>query len=165
VIPRVLIAGIGNVFLGDDGFGVEVVRRLSERVLPPGVRAVDFGIRGLDLGYSLLDAWEGAILVDAIAREGPPGTLFVIEPTGHGDTEVAVETHGMHPGKVLAFARSLGGSVATVRIVGCVPLHFGSEEEPALGLSAPVAASVDRAAALVLALVSEIQDGARAREV
>ena len=77
---RILIAGIGNIFLGDDAFGVEVARRLVRRRLPDGVRVVDFGIRGLDLTYALLDGYEAVILVDAAPRGGPPGTLYVLEP-------------------------------------------------------------------------------------
>src|SRR3954462_334859 len=78
--PRLLIAGVGNIFLGDDAFGVEVVQRLARRPLPEGIRVVDFGIRGLDLAYALLDGYEATILVDALPRGGPPGTLYVLEP-------------------------------------------------------------------------------------
>src|SRR5438270_10803156 len=85
--PRVLVAGIGNIFLGDDAFGVEVAQRLAQRPLPAGVRVVDFGIRGLDLTYALLDGQDAVILVDATLRGGPPGTLYVIEPEAEGRPE------------------------------------------------------------------------------
>src|ERR1700736_5676334 len=78
--PRILIACVGNIFLGDDAFGVEVARRLAYHPLPPGVRVIDFGIRGLDLTYALLDGCEGPILVDAAPRGEAPGTLSVIQP-------------------------------------------------------------------------------------
>src|SRR5690242_3589971 len=98
----VLVAGIGNIFLGDDAFGVEVVRRLAERALPDGVEVVDFGIRGFDLAHALMQAESTAILIDATPRGGPPGTLYLIEAdaTG-GDNPASVETHGMDPATVL----------------------------------------------------------------
>ena len=78
--PRILVAGIGNIFMGDDAFGVEVARRLSQRTLPAGVRVSDFGIRGFDLAYALQDGYETTILIDACPRGEEPGTLFVVEP-------------------------------------------------------------------------------------
>src|SRR5947209_14937351 len=104
--PRVLVAGVGNIFLGDDAFGPEVARRLARRELPEGARVVDFGIRGLDLTYALLDGYEAVVLVDAAPRGGPPGTLYVLDVAGEGsaDTEGAapvIEAHGMDPVKVL----------------------------------------------------------------
>src|SRR6516225_7125141 len=96
--PRILVAGIGNIFLGDDAFGVEVARRLAARPQPDGVRVADFGIRGIDLTYALLDGYETVILVDATPRGGQPGTLYVIEPDVGGPAESGVaelmfETH------------------------------------------------------------------------
>src|SRR5947209_5388971 len=152
--PRILVGGIGNIFLGDDAFGVEVARQLAQRQHPEGVRVVDFGIRGFDLAYALLDGPELAILVDATPRGGPPGTLYVIEPTVDAVADPGVvDTHGMNPMKVLALARSMGGSPPALRIVGCEPLTLGSEEEPAFGLSPPVQAAVAEAVRLVEALV------------
>src|SRR5262245_39805418 len=106
---RILIAGIGNIFLGDDAFGVEVVRRLVQRPLPDGVRVVDFGIRGLDLAYDLVNGYEAVILVDATPRGGQPGTLYVLEPTREempdaADAGLMVETHALDPVKVLRLA-------------------------------------------------------------
>jgi hydrogenase maturation protease len=155
--PRILVAGIGNIFLGDDAFGVEVVRRLDQRPQPEGVRLVDFGIRGFDLAYALMDHPDLAILVDALPRGGTPGTLYVLEPD-LGDAqapapEAMVETHGMTPDKVLQLVRALGGQPGAIRVVGCEPANFGSEEEPAMDLSEPVRAAVDEAVRLVESLV------------
>jgi hydrogenase maturation protease len=156
--PRILVAGIGNVFLGDDAFGVEVVRRLAERHLPEEVRVVDFGIRGLDLAYALMDGYDLAILVDATPRGGSPGTLYVLEPEANDSADASeelIEAHGMNPMKVLRMVQSLGGVGPTVRIVGCEPATLGLEEDPAMGLSDPVKASLDGAIELIESLVRE----------
>ena len=164
--PRVLIAGIGNIFLGDDAFGVEVARRLAARPQPEGVRVVDFGIRGFDLAYALMDGCELAILVDALPRGGTPGTLYVLEPELAEPAAGAfpIETHGMDPVKVLHLVRALGGRCPPLRVVGCEPANFGSDEEPIMGLSQPVSAAVDEAVHLVEALVREQLEGRRATE-
>jgi hydrogenase maturation protease len=156
VNPRVLVAGIGNVFLGDDGFGVEVVRRLAQRPLPEGVRVVDFGIRGLDLSYELLDGYDLAILVDAAPRGHAGGTVHVLEPEADEDPRSAdLDTHGMHPAKSLALARAMGGRLPRLRVVGCEPVSFGDAIEGTMGLSPPVAAAVDEAVQVVERLVAE----------
>lgn len=160
--PSILIAGIGNIFMGDDAFGVEVVRRLVDRKLPDGVRVVDFGIRGFDLGYALMDAQDVTILVDATPRGGEPGTIYTIEPDlaeldGLNEQEMGVETHGMNPMKVLAMVKSMGGDLKRILLVGCEPATLGPEEG-LMGLSEPVAAAVDQAAAIVESLVSKIID-------
>ena len=152
----VLVAGIGNVFLGDDGFGVEVAARLARRTLPPGIAVVDFGIRGMDLAYALQD-YDVAILVDAVPRGERPGTLFVIEPDlGEGDA--APEAHGMDPVKVLALARELGGLPERVLVVGCEPQTRMSadDEDLLMELSEPVRAALDEAVRLVESLVDEL---------
>src|SRR5262245_7669015 len=122
---RILIAGVGNIFFGDDAFGVEVARRLAERPLPEGVTVVDFGTRGLDLTYALLDGYEAVILVDAAPRGGAPGTLYVLEPdpeqVGPDQPVPMGELHGLEPHKVLRLARAPGGPVERVVIVGCEP--------------------------------------------
>ena len=118
---RILIAGIGNVFLGDDGFGVEVVRRLAGRELPEGVEVVDFGIRGLDLAYALMDPYEDVIFVDALPRGEAPGTVYLIEPEIEDEGEAAIDTHGMDPVKVIRFARALGAEIPRTLVVGCEP--------------------------------------------
>src|SRR5947209_18225385 len=124
--PRLLVAGIGNIFLGDDAFGVEVAQRLARRPLPDGVRVADFGIRGLDLTYALLDDYETVVLVDAVPRGGQPGTLYVLEPEGAEPPAVEpadrlIEAHDMNPTRVLHLARALGGNIPRVLIVGCDP--------------------------------------------
>jgi hydrogenase maturation protease len=162
-IPSVLIAGIGNIFLGDDAFGVEVARRLAGRKLPDRVKVADFGIRGFDLAYALLDRFDVTILVDACPRGGAPGTLYVIEPDLNAspqDTAEAAQTtsdaHSMNPMNVIRMARSMGGDLKRILLVGCEPLTLGPEEG-AMGLSAPVAAMVDEAANRIESLVETIQ--------
>ena len=157
---RILIAGIGNIFLGDDGFGCEVLRRLMGRTWPDGVRVVDFGIRGFDLAYALLDGYDVTILVDATPRGGTPGTLYTIEPDPEEldslePQAMMVETHGMNPMKVLGMVKSMGGQFKRLLLVGCEPATFGPEEGH-LGLSEPVAAAVDEAASIVESLVTKI---------
>lgn len=154
----VLVAGIGNIFLGDDGFGVEVVARLMGRALPEGVRVADFGIRGLDLAYALTDGCSAAILVDASPRGGLPGTVYILEigPEHVPAGPAALETHGMDPLRVLRLADALGGRPARVFVVACEPLTAGDDDGGALGLSAPVAAAVDEAADAVLSLVARL---------
>jgi hydrogenase maturation protease len=157
----ILIAGIGNIFLGDDGFGVEVARRLSARALPSGVRVTDFGIRSLDLAYALMDAPDVTILVDACPRGEPPGTLFVIEvdPVAEADGEPPpLDAHSMNPMLVIRMARSMGGRLKRVLLVGCEPATLGPDEGQ-LGLSDEVAAVVDEAVTLVLTLVGDIRQG------
>src|SRR5208283_2780861 len=120
--PRILVAGIGNIFLGDDAFGVEVARRMAGQPQPEGVAVKDFGIRGLDLAFSLLEGYDLTILVDALPRGGPPGTLYVLEPDPadlEPGAESMVETHGMDPVKVLRLVKSMGGDCGAVRVVGC----------------------------------------------
>jgi hydrogenase maturation protease len=156
--PRTLIAGIGNIFLGDDGFGVEVVKRLSSRELPDGVRVADFGIRGLDLAYALEDGYETTILVDAFPYGQPPGTVSLVEPDLPRLDEPEqniVATHGMDPLKVLRMAVAMNGGLKKVLLVGCEPASFGGEEGQ-IGLSGPVEAAADDAVKLVGELVAKI---------
>jgi hydrogenase maturation protease len=158
--PRVLVAGVGNVFLGDDGFGVEVASRLAERTLPEGAVVVDFGIRGMDLAYALQDGYAAAIIVDAAARGEAPGTLTVIEPTLDPDQEAVIETHAMDPVRVLALSRSLGGGTPPrTLVVACEPaiVPGGEHDDDLLGeLSEPVRDAVDGAVRLVESLVEDI---------
>ncbi len=137
--------------------------RLAERPQPEGVQVVDFGIRGFDLAYALGEGWDVAILVDATPRGGPPGTLYVLEPDPAeleqpAHPELMVATHGMEPLKVLRLARSLGGTLPAVRVVGCEPATLGSELEPAMGLSEPVQAAVEEAVRLIEGLVADIRE-------
>ena len=156
--PRVLIAGIGNIFLGDDGFGCEVARRLQLRSWPAEVRVRDFGIRGFDLAFALLDGYETAVLIDAVPRGGTPGTLYKIEPNLDEVDELKadsqmVETHGMNPLKVLAMVKSMGGQFEEVLIVGCEPTIVSPEGE--MGLSPSVAAAIPEAVRMVESIVAE----------
>ena len=163
---RVLIAGIGNIFLGDDGFGVEVVGRLSGRRLPEGVEVVDFGIRGMDLAYALHEDYDLVVFVDATPRGGEPGTVYLIEPEIEEDEPVSLDTHGMDPVKVIRLARALGARPARTVVVGCEPQVIpgrrgGSETHPyyddmLMELSEPVRAAVEEAAKLVESLVTEV---------
>jgi hydrogenase maturation protease len=161
---RVLIAGIGNIFLGDDAFGVEVVRRISQRRLPDSVRTVDFGIRGLDLAYALTEGYETAILVDATPRGGAPGTLYTIEPdleradAAQSAVSAAVDGHSMDPVRVLGLAKTLGGELPRILIVGCEPETFGTEddEQGRMGLSKPVEAAVEKAVEVVASLAARL---------
>ncbi|MFJ6138211.1 hydrogenase maturation protease [Kitasatospora sp. NPDC092286] len=160
---RVLVAGVGNIFLGDDGFGVETVARLRARPLPEGVEVVDFGVRGVHLAYQLLDGYRTLVLVDATARGGPPGTVYLIEadtgPVEPVDTAL-LDGHRMGPDAVLALLGTLsagtgGAPPGRVLVVGCEPRLL----EEGIGLSAPVAAAVDRAVELILRVLAEPEQG------
>jgi hydrogenase maturation protease len=158
--PTILVAGIGNIFLGDDGFGVEVIRRLGNRELPGNVRVADFGIRGFDLAYALQDGYQTTILVDACPRGDAPGTLYLIEPDlkeldKPGAPPVAIEAHAMNPVSVLRMARAMNIEVKNVLLVGCEPQTLGGEEGH-MGLSAPVEAAVEEAVKLVLSLIDKV---------
>ena len=147
---RVLVAGVGNLFLGDDGFGPEVVRRLAQTTLPPGVRAVDYGIRGMHLAYDLLDGYDALILVDAIPTAEPPGTVTVLEiddvPNGDFDP------HGMNPTAVLSNVERLGGTLPPTYVVGCA----AATVDEGIGLSGPVGAAVPVAVDTVHALLNRV---------
>ncbi|MGA8304794.1 MAG: hydrogenase maturation protease [Candidatus Acidiferrales bacterium] len=158
--PSVLIAGIGNIFLGDDAFGVEVAQRLANRRLPDRVKVVDFGIRSFDLAYALLDRFDVTILVDACPRGGAPGTLYVIEPdlnvSAQEAAQTTVDAHSMNPMNVIRMAKSMGGDLKRILLVGCEPLTLGPEEGR-MGLSEPVAAMVEEAANRIESLVETVQ--------
>ena len=157
--PRILVAGIGNVFLGDDGFGVAVARRLSGQELPPEVEVADFGIRGMDLAYALQADYDAVVFVDTAPRGEAPGTLSVIEPELDPD-EVVIDTHGMDPVRVLGLARALGRVPPRVLVVACEPariVHGEHDEDLVDELSPPVAAAVDEAAGLVAELAAELR--------
>ena len=152
---RILVAGIGNIFLGDDGFGVEVVRRLSARSWPAEVKVVDFGIRGLDLAYALQDGYEATILIDTYPHGQVPGTVSLIELDASAladSADAAVDPHGMNPMNVLRLAAAMNGATGKMLLVGCEPLTFGPEEG-LLGLSKPVEAAVDEAVNMICSVV------------
>jgi hydrogenase maturation protease len=148
---RVLVAGIGNVFLTDDGFGSEVARRLAAHPLPDGVRVTDYGIRGMHLAYDLLDGYAGLVVIDALPGEGAPGDLSVLQvgPDDLGEGEL--DAHGMAPVAVLASLGQLGGSLPPTYIVGCQPADVGE----GMGLTPEVEAAVEPAIELVFEVLSE----------
>lgn len=152
---RLLVAGVGNIFLGDDAFGVEVLKRLGDRPLPKSVRLGDFGIRGLDLAYAFLEGYELTILVDATLRGGEPGTLYTLEPELSEDSPAEFDAHGMTPGKVLALAAALGARPGRLILVGCEPTPPDPEADPSLpqSISPPVLRMIEPAAALVESLI------------
>jgi hydrogenase maturation protease len=161
VKPQILIAGIGNIFMGDDAFGVEVVRELMQRNLPAAVRVVDFGIRGLDLAYALQDGYDTTILVDAFPNGQPPGTVTVLEPDQREITERPegmVDAHSLHPLNVLRMAHSMNGPLKRVLLVGCEPANLAGDEGR-IGLSEPVDAALDEAVRATEALVNRILTG------
>jgi hydrogenase maturation protease len=155
---RILIAGIGNIFFGDDAFGSEVARRLAQHPLPSSVRVADFGIRGLDLTYALLDPYEAVILVDAVPKGGTVGTLYVLEPEVDlvGAAGAEVELHSMDPVKVLRMARELGSTIKKVLLVGCEPGPLASDDDFQMEMSEPVQAAVEEAITLIESLVTNI---------
>jgi hydrogenase maturation protease len=160
---RILVAGIGNIFMADDAFGVEVAGRLANQSFPSGVRVADFGIRGFDLAYALMEGYETTILVDAYPGEGQPGNLFVLEPdlnglNSAGTQQGFIEAHAMNPINVLRMATSMAGQLKRVLLVGCVPAILGPEEGQ-IGLSEPVSAAVDEAVKLISSLVMRILAG------
>ncbi len=155
---RVLVAGIGNVFLGDDGWGVALAGRLSMRTPAHGVEVVDFGIRGMDLAYAMQDDYDAVVFLDATPRGASPGTLYVIEPDLE-DIEMTIDAHGMDPVKVLALARTLGAeSLPRTLIVGCEPqTRMSAEDERIVAeLTEPVRASLDEAVGLVENLLTDL---------
>jgi hydrogenase maturation protease len=155
---RILVAGIGNIFLGDDGFGVEVAQRLGKRTLPAGVDVRDFGIRGMDLAYALQDEYDTVVFVDAAPRGELPGTVSLVEPELELE-DVVLDTHGMDPLRVLALANALGRIPGRVLVVACEPelVLEGEHDEDLVGeLSAPVRAAVGEAVELVASLVTEL---------
>lgn len=163
--PAILVAGIGNIFLGDDAFGVEVVRRLADLQLPESVRVADFGIRGFDLACALQAGYETTILVDACPHGEAAGTLYVIEPDlktldDPDAAQVVVEAHAMNPMNVLRMARAMNIEVKTVLLIGCEPETLGGEEGQ-MALSAAVEAAVDHAVKLVESIINKILNGDR----
>ncbi|MET0729319.1 MAG: hydrogenase maturation protease [Acidimicrobiales bacterium] len=146
-----LVAGIGNIFNRDDGFGSEVAQRLRPTVRPPDVRVEDYGIRGMHLALDLLEGCDLLILVDALATGDPPGTICVLEPDPRGAGAPPLDAHLMDPQAVLAMVAGLGGELGRVVVVGCPPADLGE----GIGLSPSVAAAVEPAARVVEKLIAE----------
>jgi hydrogenase maturation protease len=164
---QILIAGVGNSWMQDDGFGGEVVRRLAEREQPPGVTIEDFGTGGLDLAYEVMRGYDALVLVDVTRGGGPPGTLYMLEPeeaeiaAGIEDGEM-IDPHAMDPQTVLRFVRAVSGWPGSVVVIACEPAEV---EEPGVGLTPAVAAAVPRAVDLVLEALADLRakaDAARA---
>lgn len=161
---KVLIAGIGNIFLGDDAFGVEVAQRMAARRWAENVTIRDFGIRGFDLGYALNEPWELVILVDALSRGEKPGTVFVLEPDAadweRGIEECGIQPHGIDPLQAIRLAKSLGNVPERVLVVGCEPADLGGDEGN-IGLSTEVEAAVDAAIAEIERILIEAAPAVR----
>jgi hydrogenase maturation protease len=160
VASRILIAGIGNIFLGDDGFGPEVLRHVSRRVAgSDGVRATDYGIAGMHLAYDLLEDWNALVLVDAVPNRGSPGTVHVFEADpigwrGPPDGPAGLDAHAMDPATVFASLRALGGSPPRTIVVGCEVADTGD----GIGLSDPVRAAVPDAVSAVESAIAMLGD-------
>ena len=153
---KVLVAGIGNVFFGDDGFGVEVAERLAVHGVPEGVVLGEYGIRGIHLAHELLDGYDVLVLVDALPLGEVPGTVAVLE-VDPADVAAgglpALDAHAMSPAVVLGLLAGLGGRVGRVLVVGCEPAVI----DVGMGLSPPVAAAVDAAVGLVEEVLAELR--------
>jgi hydrogenase maturation protease len=155
---KVLVAGIGNVFLGDDGFGVETVRRLSLCSLAEGVTVKDFGMRGFDLACSLSGEWDLVILVDAVQKGGAPGSVYVIELNRCDDKSLAcgLDPHGLDPVRAIELANAIGEVTARLLLVGCEPANLGGDEG-FWGLSEPVEGSIEGAMKTIAGVISRFQ--------
>lgn len=154
-VSSVLIAGIGNIFHGDDAFGVEVAAKLAQTALPEYVQAFDFGIRGFDLVLALLEGHDLTIFVDVVSRGGAPGTLYLIEPDLSDATQTSVieNAHGLDPVKVLAMAKQMGAPETRVLVIGCEPATLGDDRD-IMGLSDPVRAAVDPAIEMIRSIIN-----------
>lgn len=149
---RILIAGIGNMFLADDGFGVELAQRLADHDFPAEVTVADYGISGMHLAYDLMTGYDTTILLDASARGEAPGTITVVELDAEHPfpaTQTAIDAHGMQPEAVLDLLTLLGGTPGRILLVGCEPAEITDR----IGLSAPVRAALDGAEQAVINLV------------
>lgn len=157
---KVLIACVGNIFLGDDAFGVEVAQQLAHTSLPENVIVRDYGIRSYDLAYALMEEWDLVILVDAVSRGEQPGAIFTIEPDLSVATEVnaAPDAHSMNPESVIQMVRTLGGplgeKIGRMLVVGCEPAGIEADENGQIGLSEPVQAAISEAVLVIQELVA-----------
>jgi hydrogenase maturation protease len=162
LVKQILIAGVGNAWLRDDAFGAEVARRLAVRELPEGVSVMDVGTSGLDLAYEVMRGYSALVIVDVSKQGGEPGTLYVIDvepddvPSEIKDGET-IDPHSMDPMTMLRFVRVIGGWPGRVQVIACEPEIV---DDVGLGLTPSVEASVERAIALVLETITELQDDA-----
>jgi hydrogenase maturation protease len=155
---KILVAGIGNIFMGDDAFGSEVARRLINERWPPEVRVTDFGIRSYDLAYALMQGYDVTILVDATSRQQAPGTVYLVEPDlSQLDRfdETLADAHSMSPVKVLQMLQAAGSPAGRLYLVGCEPAILEAEDGE-IGLSKIVEASIPRAIELIKSLVNDL---------
>ena len=155
---RILVAGIGNIFFGDDAFGLAVVQELKRSELPPEVEVRDFGIRGYDLAFTIMDGYTATILVDTAARGNQPGTLYLIEPSQTDLAELQAgifEGHSLGPAQVIQLVHSLGGQIPGLYLVGCEPAVLETEDGQ-MGLSEPVQAAVPGAVEMIRKLANEL---------
>ena len=160
--PRILIAGVGNAWLRDDGFGGEVARRLEQQELPPGIAVMDAGTGGLDLAYEVMRGYDALVILDVSRQGGEPGTLYVMEVPeesveGAIDDGEAINPHGMDPQTVLRFVRSIGAWPGRVMVIACEPAEL---DEMGFGLSPDVRSAVERAVGLVLDTAGELRSSA-----
>jgi hydrogenase maturation protease len=154
---KILVAGVGNIFLGDDAFGVEMVQRLRAVALPPEVTLADFGIRSFDLAYAMADGYDVIILLDATSRGDSPGTVSLIEPEveGFGGIGQPLDAHSTNPERALQIASSLGGQLGHLYVIGCEPGVLETEDGQ-LGLSEQVEAAIPNAIQMLLTLLHEL---------
>jgi hydrogenase maturation protease len=158
-VKHILVAGIGNAWMKDDGFGGEVAKRLEERELPPEAAVFDFGTGGLDLAYEVMRGYDALVLIDVSRQGGQPGTLYVME-ADEDDVDAGIEDgqalnpHGMDPQTVLRFVKTLGAWPGKVVVIACEPAVV---EEMGIGLSDQVAEAVERAVALVMSTIDELR--------
>jgi hydrogenase maturation protease len=158
-IRGILVAGVGNSWLRDDGFGGEVARRLAQRALPDGVAVMDAGTGGLDLAYEVMRGYDALVILDISAQGGDPGTLYVIEPDeesvrGAIEDGEAINPHAMDPQTVLRFLKSTGAWPSRVVVIACEPEHVG---DMGWGLSDPVKGAVEGAVELVLETIAQLR--------
>ena len=160
---KILVAGIGNIFLGDDGFGVEVATRLAARPLPECVTVADFGTRSYDLAYALMQRWELVIIVDALPGGEEPGSVYLVEPSlpEQNPDVLEIDAHSMNPESVLRLVSAWGGKISRMLVVGCEPATIDFHEE-SFGLSDPVRAAVDEAVRVVEELIAQNMHAAAA---
>jgi hydrogenase maturation protease len=158
-VKHILVAGIGNAWMKDDGFGGEVAKRLEERELPPEAAVFDFGTGGLDLAYEVMRGYDALVLIDVSRQGGQPGTLYVME-ADEDDVDAGIEDgqalnpHGMDPQTVLRFVKTLGAWPGKVVVIACEPAVV---EEMGIGLSDQVAEAVERAVELVMTTIGELR--------
>ena len=154
---KILVAGVGNIFLGDDAFGVEMVQRLRATPLPPEVILADFGIRSFDLAYAMADGYDVIILLDAISRGESPGTISLVQPEAQefGDTGQPLDAHSSNPQRALQMASSLGGQLGSLYLIGCEPAVLETDDGR-IGLSEQVEAAIPNAIQMLLTLLQEL---------